>query len=170
MKYFTTGSLWLVSAALLATNLFAATTGLVIKPVASVTIAIPNDAEFRRPISDRAVRSFHLNTVRFDALSIQLDLSTRQQIQIQHAKTEIVAEALARIVAQALAQQYLDKSVASGADQTRELRQATKSLESYDAGSEFARRIWEILSPAQTQTYLRIAAVNVDVAKISDNN
>jgi hypothetical protein len=164
MKKLSAGSLYLVSAALLTTNLFAATTGLAIKPIATVVaLVVPNDAEFRTPLRERTARCFHLNTARFDALSLQLELSTSQQIQILHAKTEIVAEALARVVAQALAQQTLDKTIVSLTDQTRELREATKSLDSYDAGSEFARRLWLIFTPSQTETYLRIAATNVDI-------
>jgi len=166
----TTTGLSAMTAAILAVNLFAATPVVVIKPsVVVIAAPVQVDDEFRKPAGDASVRCFNLNTKRFDTLSASLDLSDAQQNLIQTAKIEIIAEALKRMLAQPIAQRNLDKSTGTAGAQTRELREATKNLESYDAGSEFVQRLWKILTPSQIENYLQIAAMNIDIKTVAKN-
>jgi hypothetical protein len=174
MKSSTLCSLSLMAAALLGAELYAATPVVVIKPsVVAIAAPLPLplplqvDYEFRKPAGDAAVRCFNLNTKRFDSLSASLDLTDAQQKLIQTAKIEIIAEALKLMLAQPIAQNNLDKSTGTSGTQTRELRQATKNLESYDAGNEFVQRLWTILTPDQIEQYLQTATMNIDVAPVS---
>ena len=133
-----------------------------IKP-AQVATAAKDPSEFRKPTSARATNSFALDTSRFDSVSAKLNLDDEQKKKIAGAKSDIAARANALIKAQLAAQAALDTCQGDCTAARTRLLQATKDLQRFDAGAQFASHLWQILRGSQLETYLRIGTVNVDV-------
>jgi hypothetical protein len=128
----------------------------------------PDDiAEFRQPGTTQVGASFRLDTTRFDAISAKLELLAAQAQAIAQAKSEINAETRKLLAAQREAQRILDDCAGACAAERRDLAAATKSLQSFDAGGEFLRRLWTILRPSQQETYLRVATMNIDLKTVA---
>jgi hypothetical protein len=124
-------------------------------------------AEFRQPATTQPGVSYRLDTSRFDTISAKLELSATQLQEIAQAKSEINAQTRLLLAKQREAQRVLDECTSDCAALRRELVAATKTLQAFDAGGEFLRRLWTILRPGQQEIYLRIATMNIDLKTVA---